>query len=625
MTPSMFPSQLHSPSLENTSDHIGTILAREGQITNVQLQNAMDIHQRTGKPLAAILLAKGYIEEDTIVNVLTRTGQYQATTLEDTSPDYFTLSLISPDTARAYMVCPISMTNDTLVLAMADPTDTRTLTIITKQIGKQILPVAAKQREILEAVQRLYDHSNPSQKTQMAGHIKETNSPEAPVINDFGSLVSQAMTMFRQSPANQDTEKEEILASGAPMVQLVNGIMTKAIQDKASDIHIEPFEDMLQVRFRLDGSMYKAMSLPLTIKNALISRIKILAKLDITERRIPQDGRFTFQASGNKPIDFRVSVLPTLFGESVVMRLLDPNSLNMDLSSLGIAPAVLGQLSSCIQNPYGLILVTGPTGSGKTTTLYSILNQLNSEEVKILTVEDPVEFHFRGINQVQVKEDVGMDFATALRAFLRQDPDIIMVGEIRDAETAEIAVKASMTGHLVFATLHTNDCAAAIIRLKNMGIPSYILAATVSMVLSQRLVRTLCPHCKKTARHISAKKLEHHGFTRDEIKTLSLMTARGCTKCHGTGYKGRTGLYELMMVTDEMAEAIAAKVPEYQLRNLALEQGMISLRREGLSKAATGETSLDEVLKHTVMTSKIRPDHPKVPVRGPDQCGVGLP
>ncbi len=613
MAPSMFSAPSSSSSLEDTPNHIGTILSKEGQITAVQLQNAMAIHQRTGKSLASVLLAKGYIEEDTIVNVLTRTAQYQTSTLNDATPEDSALALLSPDTARAYMVCPLSVTNDSLVLAMEDPTDTKTIAMITKRTGKSIQPVAARQTDILRAIQNLYTHTDSSQKTQVPvqGNRSRTGNhhPESPVLNDFGSLVSQAVTMFRQNPASQDMEKDDLMASGAPMVQLVNGIMAKAVQDKASDIHIEPFEDLLQVRFRLDGSMYKAMNLPLAIKNALISRIKILSKLDIAERRIPQDGRFTFQTAQNKPIDFRVSVLPTLFGESVVMRLLDPDSLNIDLSCLGIAPDTLEQLSACIQKPYGLVLVTGPTGSGKTTTLYSILNQLNSEEVKILTVEDPVEFHFRGINQVQVKDDVGMDFATALRAFLRQDPDIIMVGEIRDTETAQIAVTAAMTGHLVFATLHTNDCASTIIRLKNMGIPSYLLASTVSMVLSQRLVRTLCPHCKQAVLDICARELERHGFRTKEMETLSIMESKGCTQCHGTGYKGRTGLYELMMVTDEISEAIAAEVPEYQLRNMALAQGMVSLRMAGLAKAATGETSLDEVLKHTVMTRNVQPSH----------------
>jgi type IV pilus assembly protein PilB len=382
--------------------------------------------------------------------------------------------------------------------------------------------------------------------------------------------------------------------------------MLRAIKEGVSDIHIEPFEKILQVRYRLDGALYKSMNLPLAIKNALVSRIKILSGLNIAERRVPQDGRIKMRLGKDKAVDFRVSSLPTLFGEGVVMRILDPGALNVDLTKLGFEQRTFDALKRCIYRPYGLLLVTGPTGSGKTTTLYSILNALNKEDTKILTAEDPVEFNFRGINQVLVRNEVGMTFAAALRSFLRQDPDIIMVGEIRDMETAEIAIKAAMTGHLVFSTLHTNDCASTIGRLVDIGIPSYMAASAVTMVLSQRLVRRLC-QCKEKLRKVDFKELEALGFSKNEIPKLTVYGPRGCEICKGTGYKGRVGLYELMEVTDDVAKAINAKVPEDQLRKIAMQEGMVTLRDAGLQKIREGMTSLEEVARRTVATKEAMP------------------
>jgi type IV pilus assembly protein PilB len=353
--------------------------------------------------------------------------------------------------------------------------------------------------------------------------------------------------------------------------------------------------------------MYKAMNLPLSIKNAVISRIKILAELDIAERRIPQDGRIKLRFGKRKSIDFRVSTLPTLFGESIVMRILDQSALNIDLTKLGFESATFDCLKRSISRPYGLILVTGPTGSGKTTTLYSVLNRLNKDDIKILTAEDPVEFNFKGINQVPVKEDIGMTYAAALKAFLRQDPDIIMVGEIRDIDTAEIAIKAAMTGHLVFATLHTNDCPSTIGRLIDIGIPPFMLASAVTMVLSQRLARRLCPECKQIVTGYQSKDLEFHGFSKDEIENLKIYGPKGCSNCNGTGYKGRVGLYELMEITDDVGKAISAEVPEDQLRKVSMQEGMITLRDAGLEKIRTAETSLEEVLKKTNITKEALP------------------
>ncbi|MBU2628347.1 MAG: Flp pilus assembly complex ATPase component TadA, partial [Proteobacteria bacterium] len=426
-------------------------------------------------------------------------------------------------------------------------------------------------------------------------------------VDDFGSLVSEAAGEVEVGYADIEDSQDQFMASDAPIIKLVNGILTKAINDGVSDIHIEPFEKTFQVRYRLDGSMYKAMNLPLSIKNAVISRIKILAELDIAERRVPQDGRIKLRFGKKKSIDFRVSTLPTLFGESIVMRILDQSALNIDLTKLGFEPSTFDSLKRGISRPYGLLLVTGPTGSGKTTTLYSVLNRLNKDDIKILTAEDPVEFNFKGINQVPVKESVGMTYAAALKAFLRQDPDIIMVGEIRDMDTAEIAIKAAMTGHLVFATLHTNDCPSTIGRLIDIGIPPFMLASAVTLVLSQRLARRLCPECKEIVTGHSPKDLEYEGFSKDEISDLKIYGPKGCSHCNGTGYKGRVGLYELMEVTDDVAKAISAEVPEDQLRKVAVQEGMITLRDAGLDKIRTGETSLEEVLKKTTITKEALP------------------
>ncbi|MBU1162545.1 MAG: Flp pilus assembly complex ATPase component TadA, partial [Proteobacteria bacterium] len=405
----------------------------------------------------------------------------------------------------------------------------------------------------------------------------------------------------------EDAGMDQYFASDAPIIKLVNGILIKAINEGVSDIHIEPFEKSLQVRYRLDGSLYKSMNLPLGIKNALTSRLKILSGLDIAERRVPQDGRIKMRLGKKKTIDLRVSTLPTLFGESIVMRILDQSALNVDLTKMGFELNILKTLNKCISRPYGLVLVTGPTGSGKTTTLYSVLNQLNTEDTKILTAEDPVEFNFRGINQVPVKDEIGMTFAAALRSFLRQDPDIIMVGEIRDLETAEIAIKASMTGHLVFSTLHTNDCPSTIGRLVDIGIPSYMVSAAVTMVLSQRLARRLCPKCKALVNKINPDELEAMGFLKNEIPDLKIYKPKGCPACKGTGYKGRLGLYELMEVTDEVAKAINANVPEDQLRKIAIQEGMATLRDAGLTKIREGITSVEEILKRTTITKEALP------------------
>jgi len=586
---------------------IGEILSKEGQITSMQVDEALNIHKKTNERLSNILLTKGYIDPDTIINVLGRRYNYKVVKFSDIKPDPKALKILPYAMAKAAMVFPLELKGEKLTITMVEPTDTSVVEDLQKKLGKTIQAFVSTETDVIQAYRDFYKISDAEYKSFL--YFEDDFEDDEPVtsVDDFGSLVSEAAEEVEVGTGDWDVAQDEFMASDAPIIKLVNGILTKAINDGVSDIHIEPFEKSFQVRYRLDGSMYKAMNLPISIKNAVISRIKILAKLDISERRIPQDGRIKLRLGRKKSIDFRVSTLPTLFGESIVMRILDQSSLSIDLTKMGFETSAFDLLKRSISRPYGLILVTGPTGSGKTTTLYSILNRLNKDDIKILTAEDPVEFNFKGINQVPVREEIGMTFATALKAFLRQDPDIIMVGEIRDIDTAEIAIKASMTGHLVFATLHTNDCPSTIGRLIDIGIPPYMLASAVTMVLSQRLTRRLCPECKQLVTGYDSKDLQFQGFSKDEIKDLKIYGPKGCSHCNGTGYKGRVGLYELMEVTDEVGKAISAELAEDQLRKIAIQEGMVTLRDAGLEKIRTGETSLEEILKKTNISKEVLP------------------
>jgi len=586
---------------------IGEILSKEGQITSMQLEEALRVQQRTNERLSSILLTKGFIDPDTIINVLGRLYNYNVIRLADIKPDPKVLKILPYEMAKPVLVFPLKIEGKELSITMVEPTDTSVVEDLQRKTGKSILVYVSTENDVIQAFRDFYKISDEEYKSFL--HFEEDFEDDEPVtsVDDFGSLVSEAAEEVEVGSADVDDYEDEFMASDAPIIKLVNGILTRAINDGVSDIHIEPFEKSFQVRYRLDGSMYKAMNLPTSIKNAVISRIKILAELDIAERRVPQDGRIKLRLGKRKSIDFRVSTLPTLFGESIVMRILDQSALNIDLTKLGFEPSTFDCLKRSISRPYGLLLVTGPTGSGKTTTLYSVLNRLNKDDIKILTAEDPVEFNFKGINQVPVKDEIGMTYAAALKAFLRQDPDIIMVGEIRDIDTAEIAIKAAMTGHLVFATLHTNDCPATIGRLIDIGIPPFMLASSVTMVLSQRLARRLCPECKQVVTGHNPKDLEFQGFSKDEIKDLTIYGPKGCSHCNGTGYKGRVGLYELMEITDDVGKAISAEVPEDQLRKVAMQEGMITLRDAGLEKIRSGETSLEEVLKKTNITKDALP------------------
>ncbi|MGW8160793.1 MAG: type IV-A pilus assembly ATPase PilB, partial [Desulfobulbales bacterium] len=514
--------------------------------------------------------------------------------------------------AKKYMAFPLRLAagSNTLKITMAEPTDSSAVEALQAAVKMKLTVCVSTENDIIQAYRNHYkisDEEYALYKDEEEVTEEEEVSIEE-VAEDFGALASEAAGELEIGAEEEDEDIYEAYSySDAPIIKLVNGILIKAVRDGVSDVHIEPFEKSCQVRYRLDGALYKSMNLPLSIKNALVSRIKILANLDITERRIPQDGRFKMKLGRNKAVDFRISTLPTLFGESLVLRILDQSSLNVDLTKLGFEQQTYETLKRCLSSPQGLLLVTGPTGSGKTVTLYSALNTLNQEDTKILTAEDPVEFNFKGINQVNVHQEIGMTFAAALRAFLRQDPDIIMVGEIRDMETAEIAIKAAMTGHLVFSTLHTNDSPATIARLINIGVPSYMAASAVTMVLSQRLGRRLCTNCKKIISHITEPELIAAGFKPDEIPGLEIYGPNGCPVCKGGGYKGRVGFFELMEITEEVAKAISAEVPEDILRKTAINEGMVPLRMAALQKVREGITSLEEILKRTVLTKESLP------------------
>jgi type IV pilus assembly protein PilB len=579
---------------------IGELLSKAGQITPSQLEHAKKELKKQGGRLSSILVQFDYIDENTVFNFLSRQHNYKPVVIRDEPPSKDVLTILPYEIAKNYLAFPLRMAGNTLQLTMAEPSDAAAVEELQDHLNKELAVCVSTEKDIIEAYIKYYKIDEEEAKSlTLRSAADDEGELTITQVDDFGSIVADAADEFEIERYEEDEEADKFAASDAPIIKLVNGILIKAVQDGVSDIHVEPYEKSMQVRYRKDGSLFKSMNLPLTIKNALIARMKILAGLDITERRVPQDGRIKMRMGRNRSVDFRVSSLPTLFGESVVLRILDKGSLNVDLTALGFEQSTFDMLKRCLSRPQGLLLVTGPTGSGKTVTLYSALNSLNSEDIKILTAEDPVEFNFRGINQVNVHTEVGMTFAAALKAFLRQDPDIIMVGEIRDIETAEIAIKAAMTGHLVFSTLHTNDSAATIARLVDIGVPSYMLASSVTMVLAQRLGRRLCQKCKREDIR-ETDELLSLGFREDEIDDLKIYAPSGCSECNGLGYKGRVGFFELMEMTDEVAKAVSAEVPEDQLRKVAMQEGMTPLRDAALNKVRAGITSIEEALRRTV-------------------------
>ena len=590
---------------------IGELLSKEGYITKFQLDEALKFQKKNEGRLGSVLLRLGYVDENTIVNVLSRIYNYPSVIISKITPDPKAIEQLPYETAKKYMAFPIRLDGDELAITMAEPTDTTAVEMLQHEARKTLVVHVSAEKDLVDAYRKYYNIDDEEYKS-FFGEVSggEEEDEQLTGVDDFGSLVSEAMEdieLLTPSSESMEDMVDQYSATDGPIIKLVNGILVTAINEGVSDIHIEPFENSMQVRYRLDGALYKSKNFPVSIRSALTSRIKILAGLNIAERRVPQDGRIKLKMGKRTAVDFRVSTLPTLFGESTVLRILDKSALNVDLTKMGFEVETFEALKRCINRPYGLLLVTGPTGSGKTTTLYSVLNRLNKEETKILTAEDPVEFNFKGINQVLVREGVGMTFAAALKSFLRQDPDIIMVGEIRDMETAEISIKAAMTGHLVFSTLHTNDAPSTIGRMVDIGVPRYMLASSVTMVLSQRLARKLCTKCRVVVKDYPPEELKQIGFAKEEIPDLKLYGPGGCSECKGSGYKGRIGLYELMEVTDDVSKAINAGVPEDQLRKTAVQAGMRTLRDAAIEKARKGVISVEEVMKRTIVTKEALP------------------
>ena len=598
---------------------IGDLLLKEKRITPAQLQEALNYQKTNGGKLGLNLVKLGFVTDEEITSLLSKQYGVPSINLTQFEIDQSVIKLIPPDTAQKYQIVPLSRSGATLTIAITDPTNVFAMDDIKFMTGYNVEPVVASETAVTDAIKRYYPAASAAPKvTQKPAEKKPEKAKPAAQQATLTSaatleLVTKALEETTAAVVDDDVEVLEELeqidvaslerqGGEAPVIRLVNLMLMSAIHKGASDIHIEPYEKEFRVRFRIDGILYNVMAPPMKFRDAITSRIKIMAKLDIAEKRLPQDGRIKirFAVDGaTKEIDFRVSVLPTLFGEKIVMRLLDKDKLMLDMTKLGFESESLSKLEVAIAKPWGMVLVTGPTGSGKTNTLYSSISKVNTTETNIMTAEDPVEFNLVGVNQVQVRENIGLNFAAALRSFLRQDPNIILVGEIRDFETAEIAVKAALTGHLVLSTLHTNDAPSTINRLMNMGIEPFLVASSVNLICAQRLVRRVCAACK--ADHPTPPQaLVDAGFTPDEAQKVVPKRGTGCEVCNQTGYKGRVGLYEVMEITEELRELILVGASGLELKRKAVEDGMITLRRSGLRKVMEGVTTIEEVARETV-------------------------
>jgi type IV pilus assembly protein PilB len=580
---------------------IGELLLKEKRISPQQLQQALNQQKAEGGKLGYNLVKMGFVKDEELTSLLSKQYGVPSINLKQFELDPAVTKLIPADTAHKYQIVPLSRSGATLTIAMTDPTNVFAMDDIKFMTGYNVEPVVASETGVIEAIERYY----PS-----AGKPAPKGDPNAPSTLELATRGLEELQALENTGEVEVLEElQEISADAlakqgeeAPVVRLVNVVLMSAIQKGASDIHIEPYEKELRVRYRVDGILYNIMSPPMKFRDAIVSRIKIMSKLDIAEKRLPQDGRIKIRFNENgqlKEIDFRVSVLPTLFGEKIVMRLLDRDKLMLDMTKLGFEPESLLKFETAIQRPWGMVLVTGPTGSGKTNTLYSSIARINTPETNIMTAEDPVEFNLAGVNQVQVKEQIGLNFAAALRAFLRQDPNIILVGEIRDFETAEIAVKAALTGHLVLSTLHTNDAPSTVNRLMNMGIEPFLVASSVHLICAQRLVRRVCSNCKEPS-PLPPAALVQAGFSQEDAGAVTPFKGTGCDRCNLTGYKGRVGLYEVMEISEELRELILVGASGLELRRKAVDDGMISLRQSGLRKVKDGMTTIEEVVRETV-------------------------
>jgi len=559
---------------------LGELLVRNQLISDNQLANAIAEQKKEGIRLGAALVKLGYVQEHDLASFLSKHYGVPSIDLTEFDVDPAVISLIPEEVAQKYQLVPINRAGATLIVAMSDPSNIFAIDDIKFMTGFNVEVVVAAEAAIKDAIDQYYDQSS-----SMADALDGLDDLDDLELVDDVEL--------------GDVNELERASEDAPVVKLVNLILTDAIKKKASDIHIEPYEHVFRVRYRIDGVLYEVMKPPRKLKNAITSRLKIMASLDIAERRLPQDGRIKIKMGRNQEMDYRVNCLPTLFGEKVVLRLLDKSNLQLDMTMLGYEEKALKWFQEQIHKPFGMVLVTGPTGSGKTVSLYSALSELNKTTENISTAEDPVEFNFAGINQVQMHEEIGLNFAAALRAFLRQDPDIIMIGEIRDFETAEIGVKAALTGHLVLSTLHTNDAPSTVNRLLNMGVEPFLVASAVNLISAQRLGRRVCSECKEPEKH-SNEALLAAGVPEDQIGKFTTYRGRGCSVCNDTGYKGRVGVYQVMPMFDDIKEMVLSGANTAEIKQESMRLGVKTMRQSALTKMMEGVMTLEEILRITV-------------------------
>lgn len=572
-------------------EKIGDMLLKSGLINEQQLQEALQLQKTNGGKLGFNLVKLGYVKEEDITSLLSEQFNVPAIHLEHFDIDESILKHIPAEIAQKFLLIPIERTGTTLTVAMADPTNVFAINQIRFLTQYNIEPVVASEASLRKAIEKYYGGSSEMQLKEVMDELEKVTSYE------------EAEVELKEEEQELNEEALKAASEDAPVVRLVNAIIIDSIRKGASDIHIEPYEKEYRIRFRIDGVLFEQLRPPAKMKEAIASRIKILARMDISEKRLPQDGRIKtkMKVDGKtKEIDYRVSSVPTLYGEKIAMRLLDKEGLKLDMTKLGFEPESLERFERAILKPYGMILVTGPTSSGKTNTLYSAIGRLNTTDTNIMTAEDPVEFSIHGCNQVHMRDNIGLNFAAALRAFLRQDPNIILVGEIRDFETAEIAIKAALTGHLVLSTLHTGDAPSTVSRLVNMGLEPFLVATSVHLIQAQRLVRKICTECKEEIQY-PKKALLDIGFTEEEAETVKIYKGKGCPNCSGTGCRGRIGLMEVMELSDNLREMILMGANSLELRKVAIQEGMITLRRSGLIKIKQGLVPVEEVLRETVV------------------------
>ncbi len=592
------------------AERLGELLIKRNYITPEQLKKASEEQRMKGGRLESNLVRLGYIKEDELLSFLSAQYRVPSVKISKMEINPNVIKLIPSSISKKYFIIPINRVGPKLTLAMADPSNIVVIDEIKFMTGFNVEPVVASETEIIDAVKKYYGGGGSVaglgtisfQSKDFDLDDEKTNDgimldDDVVDVDDFDKLVHGAVDNVEVVETQMDSD--ESIDMQGPIIKIVNGILIKAIKLGASDIHFEPYERTFRVRYRIDGVLRRDMALPTQIKNAMTSRLKIMAKLDIAEKRLPQDGRIKLRMGKGREMDFRVSSIPVLYGEKVVLRLLDKSALQLDMTKLGFEESSLTDLKAAIHKPVGMILVTGPTGSGKTTTLYSALSELNKESENILTAEDPIEYNFMGINQVQMHEEIGLTFASSLRSFLRQDPDIIMVGEIRDFETAQIAVQAALTGHLVLSTVHTNDAPGTISRLIDMGIEPFLISSAIVLILAQRLIRKICMECREPVK-VHPQLLIDLGIPPDEVKSFPVYKGKGCPLCNNTGYKGRVGLYEVMTMKEEIKELVLSRASTSEVKKEAIRLGMKTLRQSGVAKIKEGVTTIEEVLRSTI-------------------------